>query len=52
MIEYEIIRKDTDSIMAHVLDSGKIEVHMSFDASDQAAEDVVNHFLADIKKQI
>lgn len=52
MIDYDIIRKDTDSIMAHVLDSGKVEVHMPFDAPDQAAEDVVNQFLSDILEQI
>jgi len=52
LIEYTIIRKDTDSIMAHVLDNGSVEVHMPFEAPDQAAEDVVNHYLADLEKQI
>lgn len=41
MIDYEIIRKDTDSIVAHVLDNGKVEVHLPFEVPDQAAEDVV-----------
>jgi hypothetical protein len=38
--------------MAHILDNGKVEVHMPFEASDQAAEYVINKFLPDIEKQI
>jgi predicted metal-dependent hydrolase len=38
--------------MAHVLDDGKVEVHMPFEAPDQAADDVVIRFLPDIEKQI
>jgi predicted metal-dependent hydrolase len=39
-------------VMAHILDNGKVEVHMPFDVPNQAAEDVVNKFLPDIEKQI
>ena len=52
VIDYKIFRKDTDSVMAHVLDNGKVEVHIPFAAPDQTAEDVVNRFLPDIQKQI
>ena len=52
MIDYKIIREATDSIMAHVLDNGKVEVHIPFAAPDQVAEDVVNRFLPDLQKQI
>lgn len=52
MIPYKIVRKDTDSVMAHILDDGNVEVHMPFDAPDQAAEDVVKLHLPNIEKQL
>lgn len=52
MIPFKIVRKDTDSVMAHVLDNGEVEVHIPFDVSDEAAAEVVECYLPDINKQI
>jgi len=52
LVPYKIVREETDAIMAYVLDNGDVEVHMPFDAPEQAAADVVNQYLADIEKQI
>ena len=52
MIAYTIVRRETDMVMAYVLDDGKVEVHMPFDAPDRAAEDVINQFSPGIEKQI
>ena len=45
LVPYRLIRKETDSVIAHVLDNGDVEVHMPFAA-------VVKRFLPDIEKQI
>ena len=52
LIPYKIVRKETDMVMAHVLDNGDVEVHMPFDAPEQMAADVVKQYLPDIEKQI
>jgi len=39
-------------VTAHVLNNGDIEVHMPFDAPEQAAVDVINYYLPDLTKQI
>jgi len=41
MLPYKIIRKETNMVMAHVLNNGDIEVHMPFAAPEQAAVDVI-----------
>jgi Predicted metal-dependent hydrolase len=52
MIPYKIVREETDMVMAHVLDNGDVEVHMPYNAPEQMAEDVVQHYSSDIEKQI
>jgi len=51
-IDYIIVRKETDSVIAHILSNGDVEVHIPFEAPDYVAEDVVNKFFPDIEKQI
>jgi len=52
LIPYTIVRKETNEIMAHVLDNGDVEVHMPFNAPEKMASDVVKQYLPDIEKQI
>jgi len=46
------VREETNSIMAHVLDNGDVEVHMPFDAPEELAADIVKQYLSDIETQI
>jgi len=41
MLPYKIVRKETDMVMAHVLDNGSVEVHMPFVAEDWVADEVL-----------